>query len=273
MTRWPRPRVVTRKPVPPVPDDVLRHVDSLYGAAMRLTRNPSDAEDLVQETYVKAFRFADHFADGTNVKAWLHTILHNTFLNMRRHAGRDPVAVDSEVVERSPPSSALEAGGVPARWRRVSGWIPLSMAAVLVSVAGGWVFSQIKLEVAFAAQLATDHEKCFVDLTAVDLEFDTAPAQAALLRMADISVTVPGESDAFDVIDVRYCQYDGGGMAHVLCEWRGHPVSLFIVPGRLRRERRIETIQHNAVIWSETTRVLRSWRSRDQWRWSRSSST
>ena len=79
----------------------MQHVDSLYGAAMRLTRNPSDAEDLVQETYLKAFRCSDQFEQGTNAKAWLHTILHNTFLNMRRHAGRDPVAVDSEIVERS----------------------------------------------------------------------------------------------------------------------------------------------------------------------------
>ncbi len=87
----------------------MQHVDSLYGAAMRLTRNLSDAEDLVQETYLKAFRFSGQFEQGTNVKAWLHTILHNTFLNMRRHAGRDPVAVDSEIVERS--------SGEPARVR------------------------------------------------------------------------------------------------------------------------------------------------------------
>ena len=82
-------------------DDALQHVDSLYGAAMRLTRNPADAEDLVQETYVKAFRFSGQFERGTNLKAWLHTILHNTFLNMRRRAGRNPVAVDSEIVERT----------------------------------------------------------------------------------------------------------------------------------------------------------------------------
>ena len=82
-------------------EDALQHMDSLFGAAMRLTRNPADAEDLVQETYVKAFRFAGQFRTGTNLKAWLHTILHNTFLNMRRRAGRDPVAVDSEAVERS----------------------------------------------------------------------------------------------------------------------------------------------------------------------------
>ena len=80
----------------------LTHIDSLYGAALRLTRNPADAEDLVQETYVKAFRFIEQFTPGTNLKAWLHAILHNTFLNMRRHAKRDPVAVDSEQVEQAP---------------------------------------------------------------------------------------------------------------------------------------------------------------------------
>ena len=81
--------------------EAMLYVDSLYGAAMRLTRNPADAEDVVQETYLKAFRFTGQFEAGTNLKAWLHTILHNTFLNMRRHAGRDPVSVDSEVVDRA----------------------------------------------------------------------------------------------------------------------------------------------------------------------------
>ena len=54
-----------------------------------------------RRTYLKAFRFTGQFEAGTNLKAWLHTILHNTFLNMRRHAGRDPVSVDSEVVDRA----------------------------------------------------------------------------------------------------------------------------------------------------------------------------
>lgn len=84
-----------------VETDALRFVDSLYGAAMRLTRNPADAEDLVQETYLKAFRFADQFEPGTNLKAWLHTILHNTFLNMRRQSDRDPVEVDSELADQA----------------------------------------------------------------------------------------------------------------------------------------------------------------------------
>lgn len=81
--------------------DALTHLDSLYGMAMRLTRRPSDAEDLVQDTYLKAFRAAAQFKRGTNLKAWLFTILHNTFRNMRRHDGRNPVDVDSEVVEQA----------------------------------------------------------------------------------------------------------------------------------------------------------------------------
>ena len=79
----------------------LSHIDSLYGTALRLTRNAADAEDLVQDTYLKAFRSAHQFERGTNLKAWLFTILHNTFRNNRRHDGRSPVDVDSDAVERA----------------------------------------------------------------------------------------------------------------------------------------------------------------------------
>jgi RNA polymerase sigma-70 factor (ECF subfamily) len=79
--------------------EALGYVDSLYGTALRLTRDPADAEDLVQDTYLKAFRFAGSFERGTNLKAWLFTILHNTYRNRRRHGSRDPVEIDSEVVE------------------------------------------------------------------------------------------------------------------------------------------------------------------------------
>ena len=82
--------------------EALSHIDSLYGTAVRLTRNAADAEDLVQDTYLKAFRSESQFARGTNLKAWLFTILHNTFRNMRRHDGRNPVDVDSEIVEQAP---------------------------------------------------------------------------------------------------------------------------------------------------------------------------
>src|SRR5689334_25298776 len=78
----------------------LSHIDSLYGTALRLTRRAADAEDLVQEPYLKAFRSAHQFEPGTNLRAWPFTILHNTFRNARRHDGRNPVDVDSEVVDR-----------------------------------------------------------------------------------------------------------------------------------------------------------------------------
>ena len=79
----------------------LSHIDGLYGMALRLTRRPQDAEDLVQDTYLKAFRAADQFERGTNLKAWLFTILHNTFRNKLRSNGRNPVDVNSETVERA----------------------------------------------------------------------------------------------------------------------------------------------------------------------------
>ena len=81
--------------------EALSHIDSLYGTALRLTRRPQDAEDLVQDTYLKAFRAADQFERGTNLKAWLFTILHNTFRNRLRSDGRNPVDVNSETVERA----------------------------------------------------------------------------------------------------------------------------------------------------------------------------
>ena len=79
----------------------LSYIDALYGTALRLTRRPQDAEDLVQDTYLKAFRASKQFQRGTNLKAWLFTILHNTFRNMRRHDGRNPVDVNSETVEQA----------------------------------------------------------------------------------------------------------------------------------------------------------------------------
>ncbi len=90
--------------------EALSWIDGLYGAALRLTRNPADAEDLVQDTYVKAFKSAGKYASGTNLRAWLFTILHNHFLNDRRRAKSNPVDVDSEVVERASADQASATG-------------------------------------------------------------------------------------------------------------------------------------------------------------------
>ena len=92
--------------------EALASLDNLYRAALRLTRVPADAEDLVQETYLKAFRAAESFETGTNMRAWLFTILHNTARNRFRDRARDTVAVDSDVVDRAaelpPPGGIVE---------------------------------------------------------------------------------------------------------------------------------------------------------------------
>jgi len=80
-------------------DEVLRHLEALYGTAMRLTRNRADAEDLVQDTVVKALRFESRFERGTNLKAWLYTILHNTWRNRIRDSARQTVDVDSTRID------------------------------------------------------------------------------------------------------------------------------------------------------------------------------
>ncbi|MGQ0467263.1 MAG: sigma-70 family RNA polymerase sigma factor [Sporichthyaceae bacterium] len=79
--------------------DALPYLDQLYAAAMRMTRNPSDAEDLVQETFAKAFSAFHQFQEGTNLKAWLYRILTNTFINTYRKKQREPQAAASEDVE------------------------------------------------------------------------------------------------------------------------------------------------------------------------------
>lgn len=81
--------------------EALSFVNHLYAVAVRLTRNPAAAEDLVQDTYLKAFRFSGRFQPGTNLKAWLFSILYNTFRNDQRGARRNPVDVDSAIVERA----------------------------------------------------------------------------------------------------------------------------------------------------------------------------
>ena len=79
--------------------DALEHLDSLYGAALRMTRNPADAEDLVQETFAKAFASFHQYTDGTNLKAWLHRILTNTFINTYRKRQREPQQANTDDVE------------------------------------------------------------------------------------------------------------------------------------------------------------------------------
>jgi RNA polymerase sigma-70 factor (ECF subfamily) len=79
--------------------EALQYIDRLYAAAMRVTRNPTDAEDLVQETYAKAFASFHQFKPGTNLKAWLHRILTNTFINDYRKRERSPKQTNADDVD------------------------------------------------------------------------------------------------------------------------------------------------------------------------------
>ena len=74
-------------------------IDQLYGAAMRMARNPQDAQDLVQETYAKAFNSFSHFKQGTNLKAWLYRILTNTYINTYRKRQRTPYSSSIDTLE------------------------------------------------------------------------------------------------------------------------------------------------------------------------------
>lgn len=76
-------------------------VDSLYNTAYRMTRNAEDAQDLVQETYFKAYRYYDKFTEGTNLKAWLFKILKNTFINNYRKKQKQPFQTDFADIEES----------------------------------------------------------------------------------------------------------------------------------------------------------------------------
>jgi RNA polymerase sigma-70 factor (ECF subfamily) len=79
--------------------EALPHMKALYHFALRMTSDPDDANDLVQETYMKAYRFFDKFERGTNCKAWLFRIMKNSFINMYRRSAKEPDKVDYDEVE------------------------------------------------------------------------------------------------------------------------------------------------------------------------------
>src|SRR5688500_4791943 len=77
--------------------DALQYLDQLYAGALRMTRNPADAEDIVQETYAKAYASFHQFTPGTNLKAWLYRILTNTYINSYRKKQREPRSEERRV--------------------------------------------------------------------------------------------------------------------------------------------------------------------------------
>ena len=87
----------------------MEYMGSLYSAALRMTRNPADAEDLVQETYLKAYRAFGSFKEGTNLKAWLYRILTNTFINSYRARSAGPSRPSSTTSRTSTSTAAWAA--------------------------------------------------------------------------------------------------------------------------------------------------------------------
>lgn len=79
-------------------EEAMPLLDQLYGGALRMTRNPQDAEDLVQETYLKAYKAFDRFTPGTNLKAWLYRIMTNTYINTYRKKQRRPLVTSADEV-------------------------------------------------------------------------------------------------------------------------------------------------------------------------------
>src|SRR5437016_8012783 len=85
----------------PFEQEALSYLDALYRTGLRMTRSEADAEDLVQETYIRAFRFRDQFTPGTNLKAWLFRILTNTFINTYRRKATQPQTTELDDVEET----------------------------------------------------------------------------------------------------------------------------------------------------------------------------
>src|SRR5690349_22766455 len=95
--------------------EALTHLDALYRTALRLSRSPQDAEDLVQETYLNAFRALDRFEEGTNLRAWLFRILNNAFISQYRRRKRRPSSSLDEVSDFYLYDHLVEANTAPAQ--------------------------------------------------------------------------------------------------------------------------------------------------------------
>jgi RNA polymerase sigma-70 factor (ECF subfamily) len=92
-------------------NEAMPHMDLLYNYALRMTGNPDDANDLVQETYLKAYRFWDKYEKGTNIRAWLFRILRNSYINRYRKETKEPDTVDFDEIQNYYTSVRSEAGG------------------------------------------------------------------------------------------------------------------------------------------------------------------
>ena len=164
---------------------------------------------------------------------------------------RAPAALWARCATAARPGPATVAQFPPQRTVR---WAPLSMAATILLAAGALFMAGQRQSPgigALVAQLAIDHDKCFLVEPAAAPEFGQQEARVQLAGIIGTEIALPFESPEFDVLDVRKCAYEQGGVGHVLCTWRGDPVSLFVVPDRSHREQLLEIINHDALVWSD----------------------
>ena len=147
----------------------------------------------------------------------------------------------------------MRRSGAHARCRATPGLAGSASATVLLAVGGVFIAGQQeRLEAAFAAQLAIDHEKCFTEFGTGHPPLDAAAAEDHLATVHGVDVVVPvGDGqEQVALVDARSCEYDGGRMAHLLYEVEGRQVSLFVVPDGSHAERSIEVVGHQARLWS-----------------------
>ena len=155
-------------------------------------------------------------------------------------------------------AAVVPSDGIPVQragvGRRVRQWVSLSLATtVLLAVAGVFMAGQQeRLEASFVAQLAIDHDKCFAEFGTGHPRLDVAQVEARLAPKYGLDISVPASADGadLDLVDVRFCDYDGGSMAHLLYEVAGQPVSLFVIPAVDHAERSLEVMGLQARLWS-----------------------
>jgi anti-sigma factor RsiW len=152
-------------------------------------------------------------------------------------------------------SLAGRPAATPTRPARRPAWLPTSIAAALVlavSAAAG-VALLSRLEVGLAAQLTADHLKCFALRPSQPTTQNSETISAGFQRSSGWNIAVPASepSEDLELVTARRCLYGEGLMAHVMYDWRGEPLSLFVMPGTERTSRLFQIMGHQAVVWPD----------------------
>lgn len=157
-----------------------------------------------------------------------------------------------------PIGRSADGTGTGAAWRRRR--VSLAAAAVLLVAAGGALFFVwgSRSDALLAAELTADHVKCFTLNGVLDTHESAEVVEHALAAGFDWDVKLPAgfEREGLDLVGSRPCLYDGGRVAHVMYRHHGQPVSLFMLPGVVRRERLIAALGHECAIWSDDVRTF-----------------